>query len=462
MMLHYRPELSVIVCVELASKRAAAAVHGEMKRGIFSLAIISSTAPLLGVFATVGSAHWFSGLLPGSRRTALGILAEYIAEAMLPTLLGLLVAIMAFWFHRYLGHKMETFDLEMAGASDDLMNRLLSHLGQLPKMQRIAWPELTETAEPVKTPRFRLRRMYPYGIRELIWPRLECRLDAELILHAGMWVSVACGLVSWLAYYWVGRPVSGFWVFAFFGVAGWRVRAGSRLAIVGLAIVIAFSSIACIVPYRATFPALCLALALLFLGGSFKAAFFIPAAPASERFRPALVGKNLLFLLLAACACMAALRGTSLSFYTADGSYSMEPILHRDDRILSVNASLAGARYRGELVVLSNMNSLRIWRVAGLPGDRIEVRLGKLIRNSKPVEEPYSWSSTEAALENYTYGLRAPYIVPMDSVFLLNDDRNELDDSRDWGAVPYREIGGRPFLAFNPFERRWFFPRIIR
>lgn len=45
------------------------------------------------------------------------------------TALGLLVAIPAFWFYRYLSNRMEAFDREMGNASLALMNRLAAHFG---------------------------------------------------------------------------------------------------------------------------------------------------------------------------------------------------------------------------------------------------------------------------------------------------------------------------------------------
>jgi len=114
--------------VRRASARAAAVVHGEMKRGLGSLATIVSTAPWLGVFATVfGIINSFKGF-SGQWQNLLAQRFREFSWSLVPTALGLLVALAALWCYKYLVAEVEAFDSEMENASLELAN----NLGRLP------------------------------------------------------------------------------------------------------------------------------------------------------------------------------------------------------------------------------------------------------------------------------------------------------------------------------------------
>jgi len=75
-------------------------------------------------------------------------------------------------------------------------------------------------------------------------------------------------------------------------------------------------------------------------------------------------------------------------------------------------------------------------RVAGLPGDRVEIRDGFLYRNGQRVTEPHT--TGEAAQD------APPVTVPPGSVFVLGDNRflGDSIDSRYFGPVLMRDIAG--------------------
>lgn len=487
----------VIECVDLASKRTAAEVHGEMKRGLFSLAAISATAPLIGFFGTIlGILSSFRSF--GSSKSAiLAGISERLSEAMIPTLLGFLVAIPAFWFYKYLSGQVEVFDREMANASSDLINRLLVHLGRLKNADKVRWTALTgasvrtelprssavEHPHSTKTPCFSIGRIYENGLSQLVWPRLDSDLDAEVILDAGMWVSFAYGLLGWLTYFNQDRPIAGSFVFAFFAVSAMGVRAGSVGAVLGICAFLAFACLACLIPFEAILPALCLAGAPVLLLGSLR------AAKLETRVKPWWTAleplPGVLLSLLGFSASTAVLLGTAFALYPTGGNYSMEPTLHNGDWIVSANASLAGTVHYGQLVVFrTHFGELGTERVAGLPGDRIQVDSGKLIRNGKLVDETYSHQPYRGGLGDFplpseafpneyigwkhydAYGDRLkrgkPYVVPEGSIFLLNDNRNNLEDSRIFGPVWDSNVVGRPLLAYNPLTNPWSLPRVVR
>jgi biopolymer transport protein ExbB/TolQ len=117
---------AALEAVERASARSFIAVHCEMKRGLNSLATISSLAPFFGVFGTLlGILNSFTGF-DGEKSEILGRLAGLLSESLIPVALSLLVALLAFCCYKYLLAKSDTFDLEMKSASIQLLNNLRS------------------------------------------------------------------------------------------------------------------------------------------------------------------------------------------------------------------------------------------------------------------------------------------------------------------------------------------------
>jgi biopolymer transport protein ExbB/TolQ len=117
---------AVIQCVELSSQRASAKGRADMSRGLTSLASIAATASFVGFFGTVvGIMNSFQSM-GTSRSTALAAVTGRLSDAMAPGILGLLVAVIAFWFHQYLSNQLQAFNLEMQNASVDLVNLWLS------------------------------------------------------------------------------------------------------------------------------------------------------------------------------------------------------------------------------------------------------------------------------------------------------------------------------------------------
>ena len=110
--------------VSRASARSASVVHAEMKRGLNSLASIAATAPFIGLFGTVlGIFNSFRGL-GTEKSTIMPWMARFLSEAMVPTALGVLVAVLAFCFYKYLLARLDNFDVEMKSASLELVDEL--------------------------------------------------------------------------------------------------------------------------------------------------------------------------------------------------------------------------------------------------------------------------------------------------------------------------------------------------
>jgi signal peptidase I len=86
-----------------------------------------------------------------------------------------------------------------------------------------------------------------------------------------------------------------------------------------------------------------------------------------------------------------------------------------------------------------------IKRVVGMPGDRIAVQDGRVIRNGKRVPEPFAAACDDAGACELE-----PIDVPAGHYFLMGDNRGNSDDSRYWGPVPRDQIIGRALATYWP------------
>ena len=122
-------DAEVIEAAKRGLERSVAIVHAEMKRGLSALATIGSTAPFVGLFGTVvGILNAFKGIA-NNKATGLSAVAGGIAEALVTTAFGLLVAVPAVWAYNYFTNKVEAFDVEMDNSSMELINYFILRRG---------------------------------------------------------------------------------------------------------------------------------------------------------------------------------------------------------------------------------------------------------------------------------------------------------------------------------------------
>ena len=108
--------------VRRSIQRAAALTASDLKKGIAALATIGSTAPFVGLLGTVvGVIKAFEGIA-ASGSGGIGAVSGGIAEALIETALGLVVAIPAVWFYNYLTGRVEYFNVEMDNSSSELVD----------------------------------------------------------------------------------------------------------------------------------------------------------------------------------------------------------------------------------------------------------------------------------------------------------------------------------------------------
>jgi signal peptidase I len=80
-----------------------------------------------------------------------------------------------------------------------------------------------------------------------------------------------------------------------------------------------------------------------------------------------------------------------------------------------------------------------IKRIVGLPGDRIALVNGRVIRNGRWRREPYILACP--TIPECTYPKSV--VIPRGDYFMLGDNRGESNDSRFWGPVPRSWILGK-------------------
>ncbi|MDZ4259487.1 MAG: MotA/TolQ/ExbB proton channel family protein [Gemmatimonadales bacterium] len=116
---------------ERAVERQMMIVLAEFKRGSGVLGTVGATAPFVGLLGTtIGIVNSFQAMSVGGGGAAglSGIMAG-IAEALIATAFGLLVAIPAVWAYNYFTTKVENLTVEMMYTSKELIDYLIKSVG---------------------------------------------------------------------------------------------------------------------------------------------------------------------------------------------------------------------------------------------------------------------------------------------------------------------------------------------
>jgi biopolymer transport protein ExbB/TolQ len=112
--------------VERSLERSAVATLNDLRRGITGLATIATTAPFVGLFGTViGIIHAFEDIASAQGAGGFETVSQGIAEALVATALGLVVAIPAAWMFNYLSGRIERLNAEMESSSSELLDFFL-------------------------------------------------------------------------------------------------------------------------------------------------------------------------------------------------------------------------------------------------------------------------------------------------------------------------------------------------
>ncbi|HEX7586057.1 MAG TPA: signal peptidase I [Patescibacteria group bacterium] len=147
-------------------------------------------------------------------------------------------------------------------------------------------------------------------------------------------------------------------------------------------------------------------------------------------------------------------------------SRSMVPTLLVGDHIL-VNKFIYGVKVpflrntiipvtnpqRGDIVVFIYPNDRSkdfIKRVIGVSGDKIEIKNKIIFINGKQYSDAYGVYSDNVIYpgsmqprDNF-----GPVTVPVKSLFVMGDNRDESADSRFWGFVDLKDVEGKAFIIY--------------
>jgi signal peptidase I len=88
-------------------------------------------------------------------------------------------------------------------------------------------------------------------------------------------------------------------------------------------------------------------------------------------------------------------------------------------------------------------------RVVGLPGDRISIVGGHVIRDGAREKDSYIAPCDGSGSCTFP----STITVPRNDYFMMGDNRGESDDSRFWGPIPKSWIIGQAFFTYWPPDR---------
>jgi signal peptidase I len=144
--------------------------------------------------------------------------------------------------------------------------------------------------------------------------------------------------------------------------------------------------------------------------------------------------------------------------FVAQGVYvssgSMLPTLEVNDRLMVDKLSYHWSNpERGDIVVFSpteelkrrNLKDTFIKRVIGLPGEKVEIKEGRVYVSDRLLQEKYIDEKLV-----YQWG---PVTVRSNSYLVMGDNRDNSYDSRYWGFVPRNNILGKAVVRYWSPER---------
>ncbi len=122
-----------------------------------------------------------------------------------------------------------------------------------------------------------------------------------------------------------------------------------------------------------------------------------------------------------------------------------------------------GSIHRGDVVVFIpplDRDKDFIKRVIGLPGDRVQIRNGRVWLNGQPLADPHAHlevpdaqRSPDIPRDNFgqidsTGSIVGPVEVPPGKLFVMGDNRDHSDDSRYWGFADENDVEGRALAVY--------------
>jgi len=115
-------DFDIVAAVNRAIDRSQLRTINELRRGLGSLATIGSTAPFVGLLGTVAGIITAFQAMAATGSGGLGSVSAGIAEALVTTAFGLLVAIPAVMFFNYFTNRVEEIQVDVTDSANELMD----------------------------------------------------------------------------------------------------------------------------------------------------------------------------------------------------------------------------------------------------------------------------------------------------------------------------------------------------
>ncbi len=137
--------------------------------------------------------------------------------------------------------------------------------------------------------------------------------------------------------------------------------------------------------------------------------------------------------------------------YIVEGS-SMIPTLTAQERLIVSRLSyVLGDPQRGDVIVFQYPHDPQrdfVKRIIGLPGETVAINNGVAIIDGKPFPDE------SAYVENKSSETIDPVVLGDDEYFVMGDNRPGSSDSRSWGALTGKNIIGKAWLIYYPFDNK--------
>ena len=134
--------------------------------------------------------------------------------------------------------------------------------------------------------------------------------------------------------------------------------------------------------------------------------------------------------------------------YQVDGTSMVNTLQNNEYVLVNKQAYLFSPPSRGDVIVFAwpiDTSKDLIKRVIGLPGDTIITTNSTVEVNGVVLNEPY----VKVTFNHYG----RQWLVPPNDYFVMGDNRQFSDDSRDWGFVPKSYIIGKAVMVYWPISQ---------
>ena len=122
---------------------------------------------------------------------------------------------------------------------------------------------------------------------------------------------------------------------------------------------------------------------------------------------------------------------------------NMHPAIRDGDLIISLRVQRP---YLNAAVLYEHDGKMCLGRVVGMPGNTIDISdVGALTVNGTAPAEEVFYPTYRCETSDISY----PYTVGEDQVFILNDFRDDTNDSRTFGAVSMKDVKGPVLLMLR-------------